>query len=233
MSGRRRLRVAGALVGVAASALTCALAVVAAVLVPAWWHHPTVAAVAALLVLGAGFAVIALCFIHLGPWHFGAAAIVQGLLAVGLLTFLGQAVLDVWGERRETVVTKAVRHERKTPTGKVTGAWWECSLERLDGTALERRLSESGFLPLGRACPADAKTGDHIAVYAVPGGYAAPQTNAPVGGARVVVPLVAVATAAAGALTSAGTARAGAPATRWLPRALRTRADDPAPPRTR
>ncbi|WKX68607.1 hypothetical protein [Streptomyces sp. XD-27] len=153
VSGRPRLRVAGALVGVTASVLTWGLAVVTVVLVPAWWPHPAVVVVAGLLLLGVGFALIAVCFIRLGPWHFGVAAIVECLLAVGLLMFLDQAVLDVWGERLETVVTKAVRHERTAPTGKVTGVWWECSLERLDGTELERNLRESDFVPLGRRAP--------------------------------------------------------------------------------
>lgn len=199
------------MLGVAASVLTCGLAVAAAVLVPAWWPHPAVAAIAALLVLGAGFALISVCFVRLDPWHFGVTAIVESLLALGLLGFLDQAVLDVWGEPVDTVVTKAVRHERNSPTGKVTRSWWECSLERLDGTELERNLRESDLIPLGKACPADAKAGDRLVVYAAPGGFAAPQTNAPVGGVWLVVAFTAAATAAAATFTAAGMARAGAP----------------------
>ncbi|MGO4422784.1 hypothetical protein AB4Z54_29790, partial [Streptomyces sp. MCAF7] len=91
LNGRPLLWRAGALVGVAASVLTCGLAVVAVVLVPVLWPHPTVAVVATLVLLGAGFALIAVCFIRLDPWHFGAAALVECLLAMGLLAFLDQA----------------------------------------------------------------------------------------------------------------------------------------------
>ncbi|MGW0773571.1 hypothetical protein ACWD01_07905 [Streptomyces sp. NPDC002835] len=215
--GRLRVRVAGALVGVTASMLTCVLAVILVVLVPTWWPHPATAVVAALSLLGMGFALIALCFIRLGPWHFGAAAIAEALLAVGLLAFLDQAVLDVWGKPVKTVVTEAVRHERTGPTGTVTGTWWECSLERLDGTELERTLRESDFVPLGKACPAGAEAGDRLLVYAVPGGFARPQTNAPVGGAWLVVALTAAATVAAAAFSSVGMTRADAPRMTWVP----------------
>ncbi|MFF4234140.1 hypothetical protein [Streptomyces sp. NPDC001820] len=232
MSGRPRLWVAGGLVGVTASVLTCGLAVVAVVLVPAWWPGPAVAVVAGLLLLGVGFALIAVCFVRLGPWHFGAAAIVECLLAVGLLTFLDQAVLDVWGKPLETVVTKAVRHERNAPTGKVTGSWWECSLERLDGTELERTLRESDFVPLGKACPADAEAGDRLVVYAVPAGFAPPQTNAPVGGVWLVVAFTAAATVAAATRTSVGMTRAGAPKAGRIPHLIRGRAEDSPPART-
>ncbi|MFE0134725.1 hypothetical protein ACFWY6_24635 [Streptomyces sp. NPDC059037] len=211
MSGRVRLWVAGALMGVIASLLTCGLAVIAVVLVPWWWPGPVVAVVAGLLLLGVGFALIGLCFVRLEPWHFGAAAIVECLLAVGLLTFLDQAVLDVWGEPVETVVTEVVRHERNAPTGNVTGDWWECSLERPDGTELERPLRESDFAALGEACPTDAKAGERLMVYAVPGEFAPPQTNAPVGGAWLVGALTAAATVAAAAFTAVGMTRAGAP----------------------
>jgi hypothetical protein len=182
------------------------LAVVAVVLLPAWWPRPAVAVVAGLLLWGLGFVLIAVCFIRLGSWHFGVAAIAECLLAMGMLAFLDQAVLDVWGERTETVVTDSVRHERNSPTGAVTGTWWECSLERLDGTELERPLRESEFVPLGEACPADAAVGDRLVVYAVPGGYAAPQTNAPVGRAWLVLALVSAATAV-GAAFGAGVMR--------------------------
>ncbi|MFI1332902.1 hypothetical protein ACH4U7_22850 [Streptomyces sp. NPDC020845] len=232
VSGRLRLGGTGALVGVTASVLTCGLAVVAVVLVPAWWPHPAVAVAAGLLLLGVGFALIAVCFIRLGPWHFGVAAIVECLLAVGLLTFLDQAVLDVWGKPLETVVTEAVRHERNAPTGKVTGSWWECSLERLDGTELERKLRESDFVPLGEACPADTEAGDRLVVYAVPGGFAAPQTNAPVGGVWLVVAFTAAATAAAATFTAVGMTRAGAPKAGRTPRLIRGRADESPPART-
>ncbi|NUK10061.1 hypothetical protein HRW23_34770 [Streptomyces lunaelactis] len=233
MSGRPRLWVAGALVGVTASVLTCGLAVVAVVLVPTWWPHPVVAAVAVLLLLGLGFALISVCFVRLDPWHFGAAAIVECLLAVGLLTLLDQAVLDVWGKPLQTVVTKAVRHERNAPTGKVTGSWWECSLERLDGTELERNLRESDFVSLGKACPADAEAGDRLVVYAAPGGFAAPQTNAPVGGVWLVVAFTAAATVAAATFTSVGMTRAGAPEAGRILRLIRgSRAEDSPPART-
>ncbi|MDG4861376.1 hypothetical protein P8605_24900 [Streptomyces sp. T-3] len=216
----------GALVGVTASVLTCGLAVVAVVLVPSWWPHPAVVVVAALLVLGAGFALIPVCFIHLDPWHFGAAAIVECLLAVGLLAFLDQAVLDVWGKRMDTVVTKSVQHERNAPTGKVTRIWWECSLERRDGTELERTLRESDFVPLGKACPADAKAGDRLWVYAVPGGFAAPQTNAPVGGVRLIIPFAAAATVAAAAFLSVGMTRMSTPQAGRVARLIRGQAQE-------
>ncbi|MGD9482174.1 hypothetical protein WDH52_02765 [Streptomyces sp. TRM70308] len=202
---------AGALVGVTASVLMCGLAVVAVVLLPAWWPHPAVVVVATLLVLGVGFALIAACFIHLGPRHFGVAAIAECLLAFGLLTFLDQAVLDVWGKPMETVVTDTVRHERNAPTGEVAGSWWECSLERLDGTELKRTLRESDFIALGEACPADAEAGDRLVVYAAPGGFAQPQTNAPVGGVWLVVAFTAAATVVAATFTSVGMTRPGAP----------------------
>ncbi|WP_327686021.1 hypothetical protein [Streptomyces sp. NBC_00467] len=221
MSGKPRIWVAGALVGITASVLTSGLAVGAVVLLPAWWPHPMVAVVGGLLLLAVGLASIAVCFIRLGPWHFGAAAIVQCMLAVGLLTFLDQAVLEVWGKPLETVVTKATRHERNAPTGKVIGSWWECSLERLDGTGLERSLRESDFVSLGEACPEGAEAGDRLGVYAVPGGFAAPQTNTPVGGLWLVVAFTAAATAAAATFTSVGTSRAGTPApgmAQWLVR---------------
>jgi hypothetical protein len=80
-----------------------------------WWPHPATAVVAAPSLLGMGFAPIALCFIRLGPWHLGAAAIAEALLAVGLLTLPDRAVLDVWGGPVKTVVTEAVRHERAAP----------------------------------------------------------------------------------------------------------------------
>ncbi|TGB15859.1 hypothetical protein [Streptomyces sp. MZ04] len=211
MRGRAWLWAGGALIGVAASVLMCGLAVLAVVLVPAWWPSPVVAVVAGVLFLGVGFALIGLCFVRLGPWQFGAAAMVECLLAVGLLTLLDQAVLDVWGEPVETVVTEAVRHERNAPTGNVTGSWWECSLARLDGTEMERTLRESDFFALGEACPADAKAGERLVVYAVPGGFAPPQTNPPVGGAWLAGGLTAVATAAAAAFTAGGMTRAGAP----------------------
>ncbi|MEV8020290.1 hypothetical protein AB0O76_28905 [Streptomyces sp. NPDC086554] len=212
MSGRVRLWAAGALMGVAASVLMCGLAVLAVVLVPWWWPHPAaVTAVAGLLFIAVGFALISVCFVRLGPWHFGAAAIAECLLAVGLLTFLDQALLDVWGEQVETVVTETVRHERNAPTGNVTGFWWECSLERPDGTELQRPLRESDFATLGEACPADAKAGERLMVYAVPGEFAPPQTNAPVGGAWLVGALTAAATVAAAVFTGGGMARAGAP----------------------
>ncbi|MGW3571647.1 hypothetical protein ACWDSL_48575 [Streptomyces sp. NPDC000941] len=226
VSGRLPPWGAGALVGVTASVLICGLAVVAVVLVPAWWPHPAVAVVAALSLLGVGFALIAVCFIRLDPWHFGAAAIVECLLAVALLTFLDQAVLDVWGKPQETVVTKAVRHERNAPTGKVTGSWWECSLKRTDGTELEQKLRESDFIPLGEACPANAEAGDRLVVYAAPGGFAAPQTNAPVGGVWLVVAFTAAATAAAATFTAVGMTRAGAPEAGRTPRLVRGRADE-------
>ncbi|MFJ4499533.1 hypothetical protein [Streptomyces sp. NPDC088864] len=196
----------------AVSALTSGLAVVAAVLVSAWWPHPAAAAVAALVILGAGFAAIGVCFVRLGPWQFGVAAIVESLLALGLLVFLGQAVLDVWGERVDTVVTESVRHESNSPTGKVTRSWWECSLARPDGRRIERSLRESDLVPLGKACPAGAEAGDRLVVYAVPGGFAAPQRNAPVGGVWLVVTFTVAATAAAATLTAVGMSRAGAPA---------------------
>lgn len=230
VSGKPRLWVAGALVGVTASVLTCALAVVTVVLVPAWWPHPVVAVVATLLLLGLGFAAISACFIRLDPWHFGAAALVECLLALGLVTFLDQAVLDVWGKPLQTVVTKAVRHERNAPTGKVTGVWWECSLERLDGTEVERSLRESDFVSLGEACPADAEAGDRLVVYAVPGGFAAPQTNAPVGGVWLVVAFTAAATVVAATFTSVGMTRPGAPEAGRIPRLIRgSRAEDSQP----
>ncbi|MER5497693.1 MULTISPECIES: hypothetical protein [unclassified Streptomyces] len=210
MSGRPQSWVVGAMLGVAASVLTCGLAVVAVVLVPARWPHPVVTAVAVLLVLGAGFTSIHACFVRLDSWHFGVAAVVETLLALGLSGFLGQAVLDVWGEPVDTVVTKSVRHEKNSPTGAVTGFWWECSLERLDGTELERNLREPDLPPLGKACPAGAKAGDRLVVYTVPGGFAAPQTNAPVGGVWPVVAFAAAATVAAAAFTAVGMARAGA-----------------------
>ncbi|MEV0375983.1 hypothetical protein AB0I10_40810 [Streptomyces sp. NPDC050636] len=187
------------------------------------------AAVATLLLLGLGFAVISTCFIHLGPKHFGAAALVEFLLAVGLLTFLDQAVLDMWAKPLETVVTDTVRHERNAPTGKVTGVWWECSLERLDGTELERNLRESDFIPLGKACPAGAEAGDRLVVYTAPGGFAQPQMNAPVGGVWLVVTFTAAATAAATTFTSIGMTRAGAPS---IPRLLQGRAEESPPTRT-
>ncbi|MEU8825119.1 hypothetical protein [Streptomyces sp. NPDC048636] len=232
MSGRPRLWVAGALVGVTVSVLMCGLAVIAVVLAPAWWPHPAVAVVTGLLLLGTGFALIAVCFIRLEPWHLGAAAIVECLLAVGLLTFLDQAVLDVWGKPVETFVTETVRHERNAPTGKVTGSWWECSLKRLDGTELERTLRESDFFPLGEACPSDAEAGDRLVVYAVPGGFAPPQTNAPVGGVRLVAVFAAAATVVAAAFTSFGLTRASAPKAGRIPRLMRGRAEDSPPTRT-
>ena len=73
MSGKPRIWVAGALVGITASVLTSGLAVGAVVLLPAWWPHPMVAVVGGLLLLAVGLASIAVCFIRLGPWHFGAA----------------------------------------------------------------------------------------------------------------------------------------------------------------
>ncbi|MFJ2899119.1 hypothetical protein ACIO87_30100 [Streptomyces sp. NPDC087218] len=200
----------GAMLGVAASVLMCGLTVVAVVLVPVWWPHPAVVGIAVLMIFGAGFASIHACFVRLDPWHFGVAAIVEVLLALGLLGFLDQAVLDVWGGPVDTVVTKSVRHEKKSPTGSVTGFWWECSLERLDGTELERDLRQSDFVPLGKSCPADAKAGDRLVVYAVPGGFAAPQLNAPVGGVWPVITFTAAATATAAAFTAVGMARAGA-----------------------
>ncbi|MFI6937692.1 hypothetical protein ACIBI4_00355 [Streptomyces sp. NPDC050418] len=184
--------------------LTFALAVVMVILIPAWWPHHAVAAVTTLMLLGAGFVLIAVCFIHLSPWHFGAAAVVECLLAVGLLAFLDQAVLDAWGKPVETVVTKVVRHERTAPTGQVTRVWWECSLERPDGTALKRTLRESDFARLGKACPADARAGDRLVVYATPGEFTRPQMNAPVGGVWLVTSFTAVATALAAALAAAG-----------------------------
>lgn len=221
MGGGPRLWVAGALLGAAASVVTCGLAVIAAVLLPAWLPHPAVAVVAALLLLGMGFALIATCFVLLGPRQFGVAAIAECLLAVGLLAFRDQAVLDVWGKPVETVVTEAVEHERNAPTGKVTRTWWECSLERLDGTELERTLRESDFIPVGEACPADAKAGDRLVVYATPGGFAQPQTNAPVAGIWLVAGFAAAATVTAAAFTSVGMTRADAPKP---PRLLRGRA---------
>ncbi|MGW0760356.1 hypothetical protein ACWD1Y_28400 [Streptomyces sp. NPDC002814] len=223
VSGRPRLWVVGALVGVTVSVMMCGLAVVAVVLVPTWWPHPTVAAVAGMVLVAAGFALIPVCFIHLDPKHFGAAAIAECLLAVGLLTFLDQAVLDVWGKPVETVVTEVVRHERTAPTGKVTRVWWECSLKRLDGTEVERNLRESDFIPLGKACPADAGAGDRLVVYAVPAGFAPPQTNAPVGGVWVVVALTAATTVAAATFTSVGMTRAGAPRAGGIVRLIRGR----------
>lgn len=211
MRGRPQLWVAGVLLGVAASVLMCGLAVAAVVLVPAWWPHPAVAVVATLLVLGVGFSLIGVCFVRLGSWHFGVAAVVEFLLALGLLAFLDQAVLAVWGKPVDTVVTESVRHERNSPTGKVTRFWWECSLERLDGTELERNLRESELIPVGKACPADAEAGDRLVVYAAPGGYAAPQTNAPVGGMWLVVAFTAAATATAATFTAVGMTRAGTP----------------------
>ncbi|MGO4750552.1 hypothetical protein AB4212_18345 [Streptomyces sp. 2MCAF27] len=205
---------------------------VAVVLVPVLWPHPTVAVVATLVLLGAGFALIAVCFIRLDPWHFGAAALVECLLAMGLLAFLDQAVLDVWGKPVETVVTKAVRHERNAPTGKITGVWWECSLERLDGTALKRPLRESDFVPLGKACPAGAKAGDRLVVYTVPGEFAQPQTNAPVGGAWLVITFTAVATVGAATFTSVGMTRASVPQVGRLSRLTRGRVDDSPSART-
>ncbi|GGO48181.1 hypothetical protein GCM10012286_43190 [Streptomyces lasiicapitis] len=231
VSGGPRAWVVGALTGVAASVAMCGLAVVTVVLVPAWWPHPVVVVVAGFVLFAVGFALIAVCFIHLSPWHFGVAAIAEALLAVGLLAFLDQAVLDVWGEPVDTVVTEAVRHERNSPTGKVTGAWWECSLERLDGTELERSLRESEFAPVGDACPAHAKPGDRLVVHAAPGGYAAPQTNAPVGGVWLVVPLAVAATAVAATFTAVGMSRAGAPDVGRILRLVRRRAGVP-PPRT-
>jgi hypothetical protein len=213
VNGRPRSWVAGALVGVVASVVMCGLAVVAVVLVPAWWPRPAVAVVAGMLLWVVGFALIAVCFVRLGSWHFGVAAIAECLLAMGLLAFLDQAVLDVWGERVETVVTESVPHERNSPTGAVTRTWWECSLERLDGTELERPLRESEFVPLGEACPADAAVGDRLVVYAVPGGYAAPQTNAPVGGVWLVLAIASAATAVAAAFTAVGMRRLPAVAT--------------------
>ncbi|MGW2183738.1 hypothetical protein ACWCXX_38200 [Streptomyces sp. NPDC001732] len=56
------------MLGVAASVLMCGLAVV---LVPTWWPHPTVVAVAVLLILGAGFASIHACFVRLDPGTSG------------------------------------------------------------------------------------------------------------------------------------------------------------------
>lgn len=211
MFGGLRPWAVGALAGIAASVLMCGLAVVTVVLVPAWWPHPAVVVVAGLVLVGVALALIPVCFIHLSPWHFGVAAVVECLLALGLLAFLDQAVLDVWGERVETVVTESVRHERNAPTGKVTGAWWECSLDRLDGRELGRDLRESEFVPVGEACPAEAGPGDRLVVYAAPGGFAAPQTNAPVGGVRLVVPLAVAATVAAATFTSVGMRREGAP----------------------
>ncbi|WP_306333729.1 hypothetical protein [Streptomyces sp. KL118A] len=205
--GRARSRTLGALVGVAASVLMCGLAVVTVVLVPTWWPHPVVAVVAGLLLLATGFALVPVCFIFLGAWQFGAAALAQCLLAVGLLAFLDQAVLDVWGEPVETVVTEAVRHERNAPTGNVTGTWWECSLRGPDGAELERPLRESDFFPVGDACPAGAEPGDRLVVHAVPGGYAAPQTNPPVGGALPVAAFVVAATATTAACTASGMRR--------------------------
>ncbi|MGP4006100.1 hypothetical protein [Streptomyces sp. 4N124] len=205
---------------------------IAVVIVPTWWPHPTVAAVAGMLLVGAGCALISVCFIHLGVWHFGAAAIAECLLAVGLVAFLDQAVLDVWGKRLETVVTGVVPHERNAPTGKVTRVWWECSLERLDGTELERTLRESDFVPLGKACPAGAEVGDRLVVYAVPGGFATPQTNAPVGGVWLVVAFTAVTTAAAATFTSVGMTRAGAPKAGRILRLIRVRPEDSPPART-
>ena len=231
VGGRARSWRAGALVGVAASVLTCGLAVVAVVLVPTWWPHTAVAVVAGLVLLGSGFALIAVCFIHLGPWHFGAAAIVECLLAMVLLAFLDQAVLDVWGKPLNAVATKAVRHERNAPTGKVTRDWWECSLERLDGTELDRSLRESEFFPVGDACPAGTRAGDRLVVYAVPGGFAAPQTNAPVGGVRLIALFAAAATVTAAAFTSVGMTRAGAPQAGWIPRLARGRAAGSPPAR--
>ncbi|MET8683230.1 hypothetical protein ABZV77_03360 [Streptomyces sp. NPDC004732] len=205
--GRARLRTVGALTGIAASVLMCGLAVVTVVLVPTWWPHPMVAVVAGLPLLAAGFALVPVCFIFLGAWQFGAAALAQCLLALGLLAFLDQAVLDVWGEPVETVVTKAVRHERNGPAGNVTGTWWECSLRGPDGAELERTLRESDFFPVGDACPAGTEPGDRLVVYAAPGGFAAPQTNAPVGGAPAVATLVVAATVTAAAFTASGMRR--------------------------
>jgi hypothetical protein len=230
--GRLRVRAAGALVGLTASMLTCVLAVIAVVFVPTWWPNPAVGVVAGLSLLGLCFALIAVCFIRLGSWHFGVAAIAEALLAVGLLTFLDQAVLDVWGKPVRTVVTEAVRHERTAPTGAVTGTWWECSLKRLDGTELERTLRESDFVPLGEACPAGAEAGDRLVVYAAPGGFARPQTNAPVGGVWSVVALAAAATVAAATFSSVGMTRAGAPSMPWFPGPAGDRAEDSAPPST-
>ncbi|KUL44090.1 hypothetical protein ADL12_05990 [Streptomyces regalis] len=222
---------AGALLGVTASVLTCGLAVVAAVLVPMWWPHPAVAVVATLSLLGAGFALISVCFIRLDPWHLGVAAIAECLLAVGLLAFLDQAILDVWGKPQETVVTKVVRHERNAPTGKVTRSWWECSLEGLDGTELRRSLRESDFIPVAKACPADAEVGDRLVVYAVSGDFARPQTNAPVGGVWLVIAFTATATVVAATFTSIGMTRAGAPKAERISRLLRGREDDSPPAR--
>ena len=98
-----------------------------------------------------------------------------------------QAILDVWGKPQETVVTKVVRHERNAPTGKVTRSWWECSLERLDGRELRRNLRESDFIPVAKACPADAEVGGRLVVYAVSGDFAWPQTSGAVGGVWLVI----------------------------------------------
>lgn len=232
MSRRPRLWVVGALVGFIVSVLMCGLAVVTVVLVPTWWPHPTVVAVAGMLLVAAGFALMPLSFIHLEPKHFEAAAIAECLLAVGLLTFLDQAVLDVWGKPVDTVVTEVVQHERNAPTGKVTRVWWECSLKRLDGTELERSLRESDFVPLGKACPAGAEPGDRLVVYAVPAGFAPPQTNAPVGGVWLVVALTAATTAAAVTFTSVGMARADVPKTGRISRLIRGRPTDSPSART-
>lgn len=226
MRGGPRLWVAGALVGVGASVLMCGLAVVAVVLVPTWWSHPAVGVAAGLLLLGVGFGLIAVCFIRLGPWQFGAAAIVECLFAFGALAILDQAVLDVWGKRVETVVTEVVRHERNAPTGKVTGVWRECPIKGFDVTAIERNLRESEFFSLGRACPADAEVGDRIVVYAVPGGFAPPQTNAPVGGLWLAAAFTATATTTAAAFTAVGMTREGALDAGRISRLIRGRAGD-------
>ncbi|MGW3951668.1 hypothetical protein ACWEKM_12160 [Streptomyces sp. NPDC004752] len=211
MSVGRQSWVAGALIGVAATMVTFAVAVVAVILLPALWPRPLVADVAALCLLGAGCALIAVSFIRLEPWQLGLAAVVEGLLAAALLVFLDQAVLDVWGKPVRAVVRETTQHERNAPTGQVTGTWQECSLRWLDGTERHRSLRESDFVPLGRTCPASTHVGERITVYTVPGEFAAPQTNPPVGGAGLVVALTVAATTTAAALTAVGMTRPGAP----------------------